>query len=876
MALELLYKKNDNGSYEYSKIALSLQEKFVEVYTDEYQDTDFVQESILDAISGNKNRFMVGDIKQSIYKFRQARPEIFNYKYDNYKVLKENEKIEDFQDIKIILAKNFRSRHQVLSSINFIFEQIMSKKIGECSYNDIETLKYGATTYKECENVNYKTQINIVDLNKKENLIVYEESEDETLKEIFELERFEQEAIQIAKKIIELKKEFKVYNMKKETFEPIKYKDIVILLRGIKTKGVILEKVLKKFDIPVFSDASTNLFLSDEVELVMSFLKIIDNPLQDIDLTSIMYSIVGKFSLDDLVFIKLYKENKNKKMYDSMLYVKEDLQKINYDNLSVKEKTILDKINDFLYLLEKFKRYSNIYSISEILIRLYKDTNIYYQFALENLYENKKANLNLLVDIARDFETNTESSLSSYISYIDSIKYTTKGNSEAKILGENEDVVRIMTIHKSKGLEFPVVILADTNTNYMETDLSKEVIMHQTLGIGINVVNEDYSVTYPSVIKQAIKNIGLREIRSEELRMLYVALTRAKEKLIIFATLNDYEKFNLSQFIMYKENKIDSFVVSKNKSYFQNINMALKKDVPEDLFDVNLIKIELTDNSLNINENVNSSKFIIDDIIKKIENSTNRDIEKIEIVKNILDKNLSYEYEYNNDIQKQTRISVSALKEKYLKSNKDEEELNYSSIISEENVSYLEDNTIDIKEDGSLYLPNCLKDEKEIYSPVRKGILVHFILENLDFGKINTKDELKKYINFLIEEDVINKIDAKYINVEKIYKFLISELGIKIKKSKKIYKEEEFTLRKEDINACLIQGVIDLYYINENGNIDLVDFKTDRLYNKEEFIKKYKVQLDIYKEALEKLKNKKVENTYIYSFNLDFPIKLER
>lgn len=878
LALDLLYNKNEEGKYEYSNIALDLQKKYVEVYTDEYQDTDFVQESILDAVSGNKNRFMVGDIKQSIYKFRQARPEIFNYKYDTYSLLKDEKNIDTISDVKIILAKNFRSRSQVLSSINYIFEQIMSKKLGECSYSDIETLKYGATSYKECEEIDYKTEINIIDLNKKENMAIYEESEDDSLKEIIELEKFEQEAIQIAKKVVELKKSFKVYNMKKNIFEPVKYKDIVILLRGIKSKGVVLEKTLKKFDIPVFSDASTNLFLSDEVELVMSFLKIIDNPLQDIEMTSIMYSIVGKFTLDELTYIKLYKENKNKKMYDSILCIKEEFEFKSIEDLSLEEKKILEKINTFLNLIEKFRKYSSIYSISEVLIRLYKDTNIYYQFALENLYESKKANLNLLVDIARDFEKNTDSSLSSYISYIESIKYTTKGNNEAKVLGENEDVVRIMTIHKSKGLEFPVVILADTNTNYMESDLSKEVIMHQSLGIGINVVNEDYDVSYPSVIKQAIKNIGLREIRSEELRMLYVALTRAKEKLIIFATLDDYDKFDSKQFVLYKKNKIDSCIITKNKTYFQNINMALKKEIPKDLFNINLTKIEITDDSLNVKENKNN-KFLINKSIEKIKQQSIENNENVKKIENTLKKNLNYEYMYKNDVEKQTRMSVSKLKEEYLKSNIDNELMSYSNIVKEENVEYVEYDEGSIAEDiknidEDKYLPNCLKEEKQSYTPVRKGILVHFILENLDFSKINTKEDLKKYIKELIDEGVINKVDSKYINAEKIYRFLTSNLGIKIKKSNKVYKEEEFTLKKVDVNANFIQGVIDLFYINENGNIDLIDFKTDKLYNEEDFIKKYKIQLDIYKEALEKLTNKKIENTYIYSFNLDLPIKL--
>lgn len=888
LALDLLYTKNEDGKYEYSNIALSLQEKYVEVYTDEYQDTDFVQESILDAASGNKNRFMVGDIKQSIYKFRQARPEIFNFKYDTYNILNELE-LKDKSDTKIILAENFRSRKGVIDSINYIFEQIMSKTIGDCAYEDIETLKFGASLYKEHENIDYKTEINIIDLNKKENKVIYEETEDEALKEIFELEKFEQEAIQIAKKILDIKKNFKTYNVKKEIFEPVKYKDIVILLRGIRTKGVVLEKVLKKYGIPVFSDTSTNLFLSDEVELVMSFLKIIDNPLQDVEMTSIMYSIVGKFTLDELCYIKLYKDNKTKKMYDGILQIKEEFEAS--EELSGIEKEILKKINDFLQLLKNFKDYSKVYSISEVLVRLYKDTNIYYQFALENLYESKKANLNLLIDIARDFEKNTDSSLSAYISYIENVKYMSQGNSEAKVLGENEDVVRIMTIHKSKGLEFPVVILADTSTNYMESDLSKEVVMHQSLGIGINVVNEEYGITYPSVIKQAIKKIGLREIRAEELRMLYVALTRAKEKLIIFSTLDGYENFSKKQFVIYKDKKIDPCIIEKNKSYFQNINMALKKYLDddseqmlfqdkkndkEDLFNINVIKLEITDDFSEVVSDAKNNKFNIKESIDKIKNN---DIENDTLlsIEQKVEENLNYKYQYLDEVNKQSRISVSALKQEFLKSAQDDDIILYNNIYEDKQQSLNEKEEIRFdKEETDLYskyLPNCLKEEKN-YTAVRKGILIHFILEHLDFSKIDSKDDLQNVIVSFVKSGVISNEDAKYISIEKIYKFLISKIGKEVKESVNVYKEEEFVLKKDGIKADFVQGVIDLYYINKNSNIVLVDFKTDKLDDEKEFINRYNLQLELYKEALEKLTKKKVEKVYIYSFHLNKQIEL--
>ena len=866
LALELLYTKDESGNYIKTEIANNLSTKYVEVYTDEYQDTDFVQEKILEAVSNLNNRFMVGDIKQSIYKFRQARPEIFNFKYDNYEMLDEKKDLTG-DNVKIVLADNFRSRKQVLDSINYIFEQIMSKKMGECTYSDVETLKNGATWLKECKDADYNTEINIIDINKEENKEVYDSSEDEVIKEIFELQNFEKEAIYIAKKIKELKENFKVYNVKEDKFEDVKYKDIVILTRTLKKKGTILENVLKKYQIPAFCDASTNLFLSDEIGIVMSFLKIIDNPLQDIYMVSVMYSIIGKFSLTQIGKIRLYGNNKNISMYDGMIIYKEYLE--SKENLDKESSILLKKINDFLGILDKFSNYSKVYKISELLIRMYKETNIYYQFTLEKLYESKKANLNLLIELAREYEKSTTNSLSSYISYIDNLAFLDAGNNEAKVLGENEDVVRIMSIHKSKGLEFPVVILADTNLEYNERELNDVVILHQDLGIGINVVDDMLGVTYPSVIKQAIKSLSKKELRSEALRVLYVALTRAKEKLIIFSTVNNYEKYNGKQFILYNNDTIDPFIIENNKTYFSNINMALNKykilDEKKDIFKINHIKIDLNDDNnikeflvkdidtnINVEEKVKKLKAMYKekkDFYLNVEKFT----QKIEDV-------LEFKYPYLNDVNTASRVSVSSLKEEFIKKEEENEAIEH--LIKEEGIQKYK-------------MPEFLEEKKDKYTPVRKGTLVHFILENLDFKKVNTKQELKDYIDKLVEESIISKLDRKYINVQKIYNFLSSDIGIKLKKSNKIYKEEEFVLRNSKYSSSIIQGVIDLFFEDEEKKLLLVDFKTDKMENRQDYIKKYSIQLKIYKEAIETLFKRKVDKVYIYSFKLDDKIEVE-
>ena len=516
-ALELLVDEEDN----ITDIALGLKDRYKEIYTDEYQDTSYVQERILDAISKDNNRFMVGDIKQSIYGFRQARPDIFNDKYISYS----SKADEESSNCKIILSKNFRSREEVIDSINYIFEKIMSMKNGQCDYTQNERLICGNTGYISSDDTSYKTQINIINLKDKE-VGLFEENDDDEVQIDEDLSNIQIEAKCIAYKIKEIIKKDKVMD-KDGMLRSVKYKDIVVLLRGIKNKAEIIEEELKRNNIPVFCDTSSSIFEGDEVKLVLSFLKIIDNPYQDIYMISIMFSIIGNFTLDEITKIRLY---------DSTSYVYDTLNSILNDEEYVKQEgKIVEKIKRFLSIIKEYTIYSKKYSISELLIRLYKDTNIYYQFALEDDAESKKANLNYLIELASTFYSNIGNTLNAYIKYIDNLKdKQDTSTTSAKIIGENEDVVRLMTIHKSKGLEFPIVILADTSKGYNFSDSRKQrVVFHHKYGIGIDVVNQDLGVTYPSLIKQAIRSVIEKETKSEELRLLYVALTRAKEKLFI-------------------------------------------------------------------------------------------------------------------------------------------------------------------------------------------------------------------------------------------------------------------------------------------------------------------------------------------------------
>lgn len=751
LALNLLVnlKKLENGTneFELTDVATLLQSKFVEVYTDEYQDTSFIQETILEAVSASKNRFMVGDIKQSIYKFRQAMPEIFNSKYEKYSLLDEKVSNEinnfDLQDdsYKIILAKNFRSRKNVIDSINYFFKKLMSKHLGDCEYEENEELTFGSNKFLEGIEADYKTEINIVETNKE---FSDEDVTQEAKEYINELKSFELEAIYIAKrikKLIEVEK-LPVYNSN-GSFTNATYKDIVILLRSGKNKGIILENILKQYNIPTFSDSNSNLFDSDEVKSVISFLQVLDNPYQDIPLVSIMYSVIGKFSLDELNLIREFK--KNDYLYNAYIIAYNTLNEKDKDSLTTQELALLEKLTQFEELINKFRLYSKVYSVTDLLLKLYKETDIYLQYALESNYDERRANLDMLIQIAKKYLATGQTSLYSYINYVDKLKSkVTTDSSAAKLIGENENVVRIMTIHKSKGLEFPIVILCDSASKYNKMDINSKLLLHHNLGVGINYVNLDFNITYPTALKNAISYTIQKEMKSEELRMFYVALTRAKEKLILFGNVKDYNKLIENQFVIYNSNKIDPIIVEKNNSYMECIASCIKDDLDNEkfnnLFNINVHKV--LDDTENIYSNVNNkSKRLtlpIDQIAKSI---TITEDMKPQIVnyQNAIEENLNKKYKYIEDTITKTRVSVTEIaksNEEVLVNKSNENLANASSSFNINNIN----------------LPNCLKNSEDIkYSAAQRGTLMHWILERLEFSKINSIKDIEEYILEYVE-----------------------------------------------------------------------------------------------------------------------------
>ena len=821
-ALKILVKKDENGAYIPTEVAKIYKEKFIEIAIDEYQDSNLVQEYILTTISNNNNIFMVGDVKQSIYKFRGARPELFLEKYDNYELATDNENICK-QNTKIQLFQNFRSRKNVLDITNIIFNNIMSKKLGDIEYNQKEYLNCSANYIdpEENENIAGKVELDIIDL--------IEEDSEETDNEI--IEKSEIEAKFVANRIKKLLEEdYYVYD-KKYGYRKITYKDIVILLRTTTNIASLYEKELNKLEIPVFSDTSSSYFETEEIQIVLSVLKIIDNPNNDIPLVTVLRSQIGGFTDNDLVEIRL--NSKDTSFYEAISNMPEE-----YENRELKL-----KINTFLNMLEDWQEKQEYLSLDELIWYLYESTGFYDYINSSPDGELKTANLKLLFEKAKDYETASFKGLYNFINYIDKISKSSGDSLSAKLIGENESVVRIMSIHKSKGLEFPVVFLCGTGKQFNMQDLNQNILLHQDIGFGPKVIDYERKIEYNTLAKEAIRIKLLNETLSEEMRLLYVALTRAKEKLIV----TGYDK-NLEKSILNKENSISGLdnkiaisTIRKAKTYLDWIELVYLKEKKnlESILEVNFYnKNQIKDINIEQNEELSYKQ----EIESWKENYKDEYFEKINNL-------LNWKYKYDESTKIEGKASVSSI------TKKPEKEI------------------IEITAK-----PKFL-NKTETLNNAEIGTLMHLIMQKLDFKNNYDKKMLNELIQKLIASKIITENQSKYININKILKFTNSEFYKEIQKAKQVYKEQPFyiyltadEIYKNNIEEkILVQGIIDLYYINKNDEIILVDYKTDYVSNNngKELIDKYNGQLSIYKKALEQALNKKVEAVYIYSTYLE-------
>mgnify|MGYP004649450449 FL=1 len=827
LALKILVKKDENGNVVKSEIAKKYENKFEEIAIDEYQDSNLVQEYILTSVSRGNNIFMVGDVKQSIYKFRQARPKLFLDKYDSYKLEPVNG-----ENRKIQLFKNFRSRSNILDFTNLVFEDIMSRELGNIEYNQDEYLNLGAN-FEEIQNQDYKTELEILDLSE-ENDDIWKTDEEETEEEQEKVEDVVLEARFVARKIKELiDSKYQIID-KKTGRRDILYKDIAILLRTSSGVANVYEKEISELEIPVYSDSSSQYLQSVEIETIMSLLRIINNPMQDIPLVTVMRSPIGNFTDNELIEIRM--ADRNSSFYEALL------------------KSDLEKAHRFLALLKELREDEEYMTLDEWIWNIYTKTG-YMNYV--NLMPNgalRVSNLRMLFERAKQYEEASFKGLYNFINFIDKIKFNQEDLKAAKIIGENENVVRIMTIHKSKGLEFPVVILAGVGKQFNFRDLNGKILLDQDLGMGPQYIDSDRYIEFKTLAKKALAIKEKNEAISEEMRILYVALTRAKEKLIIVGRQKDVNKKMsekqklLEIYSTIDDNKINPYLLQKYKTYLDWLELIyLKEGVAntKNLFTVNINKREKT--SVKIENEV-------EDISKKIiaESNKNNDEQEKEKIKEIL----NWQYKHQSIEGIPTKTSVSKLKEK-----------------REQEVQITQE-------------PKFINEEaKTKLTGAQKGTLIHLCLQKMKETEEYNLEKITELIEELKDKEIITEIEAQNIDKEKLLEYTNSQLWTELKQAKEIHKEHPFyinikasriynQINKEDDEEILVQGVIDLFFIDKDDKLILVDYKTDYVQNENELVEKYKGQLDLYKEALEQSLDKKVDKMCIYSVYLNKLIEI--
>ena len=823
-ALKILIGENGEAT----ELAKKYREKFQEIAIDEYQDSNLVQEQILTSISKGNNIFMVGDVKQSIYKFRQARPELFLEKYKNYNLKQEIP--DNSLGLKIQLFKNFRSRENILNITNLVFQNIMSEKVGEIEYNEKEYLNYSAGYKEPEENTDYagKTELHIIDLKEKEEIFINDEEIDEKI-EVEKIENSVLEAKFVAKKINELLNSNYMVFDKEQGYRKITPKDIIILLRATTNIAPIYEKELADLNLPVFSDSSSQYLDTMEIQIIVSILKIINNPIQDIPLVTVLRSPIFAFTDNDLISIRL--TDKSCSFYESMIKAR----------LVVNEQ-LNSKIDNVIYYLEKWKQEEKYLPLDELIWQIYIDTNLINIVGLMPNGAIRQANLKMLFEKAKQFENASFKGLFNFINFIDRLKNNNGDLSSAKLIGENENVIRIMSIHKSKGLEFPVVFLCGTGKGFNMRDLNEDVLLHQDMGIGPKLIDFERRIEYDTLAKEAIKLKIKLETLSEEQRILYVALTRAKEKLIITGISKDLEKdFKQKRELLqiYNENMniIDYKLVKKYKTYLDWLELVYLKNENKITDIATLYTYTKTDLEKELN---NKEQEKLNNIKEKIFENT-KDLKDTENIKEIL--NWKYRYKKSSEIP--TKTAVTRLKAE-------------------------EDKKIELTE-----IPKFMEKEKKI-TPAEKGTLMHLCMQRLNEKQTYTKETIKQMIQSLVLKEIITTTEADAINIDTLYKYTKSALWNDLSKAKEIHKEQPFYINipakeiYENIETdenILVQGIIDLYYISEDNKLILIDYKTDYVKKPEELINKYKTQLSIYKKALENSLNRRVDETYIFSTN---------
>lgn len=853
LALEL-FKDSGNG------VADKYRKRFEEIYIDEYQDSNRVQETILTSVSRVKsetpvhNVFMVGDLKQSIYGFRKADPTLFKEK------LKAYSKDKSAKERVVVLNKNFRSRKEVVSGANDVMTSIMSDKVGDIEYTGDERLEFGAEYYGESEKLLPGLSIEILDKAEK----------DETLEDV---ENESIEGAHIAGRIQEMiNSAYPVWDGAARSFRPAQYRDFAVLMRSTKGFAGYLEEEFVKKGIPYFVESSGGYFDTLEISLIISLLKILDNPRQDIPLISVLRSTIGNYTDSQLVLLRSL--DKNMEFYDLL---KLSAKTESPDGLQAA---------GFLEKLAEWRKASVYMPSDKLLWMLYEETDLYNFVGVLPKGKQRQANLRFLYEKAALYEKSSFKGLFNFVKYLERQIEREMNAEKAKLSGAGQNVVHIMSVHKSKGLEYPVVILCNTGKQFNMMDSRDALLIHGKLGFGPDIYKLEEGFKYPSVLKECIRYELKRENLSEEMRILYVALTRAKEKLIFVGTGKAVEK-KISDYSIHSDSgKVPSYLVLKGSSFLDWILMYIsaKPSLLDGKSDkgVNYNLLASAGGTETITEDglAPEEKAVLEEeavLCKKVE--TNEAVERI----------LSYRYKYEKDSKRPGKISVTGLKK--LKRENDEDDLETVIDINELNGQSADFNNrvnprMSALSEKLRRKPSFMSHGKTL-TGAERGTATHFIMQLIDFKMEPTETAISNFVNDLVSNEQLTKTEALGINTDWVLNFLKSDICRRINASSKVIKEGAFKIMIPASEAgftgtgekdeMLLQGIVDCLFI-ENGEWIILDYKTDYYEpGKEDTLEKaYGIQLDWYGRAVEAGTHIPVKEKILYLFRGNKTISLQK
>ena len=873
LALSILVKKED-GKLVYTETADKLANRFEEILIDEYQDSNQLQEVILNAVSKtrlsgeNNNIYMVGDVKQSIYKFRLACPELFIEKYDTYSETGDNVRIE--------LQKNFRSRENVLECANDVFSHIMNKNFSGIGYDDSVRLNAGFP-YPEYSDSNYGDEAN----KSTDVIIISSENEEEATTRELEADRLA--------KLIEgiVSSGVNVYDADENVYRPAKYRDIVILTRSVTGWADTFADALMDRGIPAYTDSSTGYFSVREIQVILSMLTIVDNPVQEISLAAAMMSYFGGFTAAELGMVrKLGREHADKNTHNNLyehLKVTAGLGEDGnaLDGAGIKSggademqesdvKQLSGKCALFLAKLTEYRDKSSVEPLYDLCWEMIYDSGYYDYVGTMPAGAQRQANLNVLLERAAGYGKSSYSGLFNFLRYIERLKKFDEDFAEGAASLDNENLVRIMSIHKSKGLEFPIVILAGAHKSINFMDATAPVLVDQNLGIAVDYVDLKRRTKTPTIIKGAMARRIVRESISEEERLLYVAMTRAREKLIITGVVKDADKILEKYRGSAKQLEADGMLSFADS---ENIKNYLDMIMPVCLMDSDKLK-----GSFKVMVDAGEDSCADADESGELAGAANvagtgelADEIKEAVTYPLLDE--LPEYVPDDNAAGRMKLTVSQLKA--MQADDDSEENAYmdesvKAALKKEADDEQTDSEAMVEPSNSI-IPKFISGKEVKLAANERGSAYHRVMECLDYSVSVNLEGVKADIESMLETGKMDELQVKSVNPWDINTFVQSDTGRRVANAVNygsVRREQPFVFEYE---GQLIQGIIDLYF-EEDGELVIVDYKTDRV-NKstageQELVKRYAIQLDYYAKALAQLTGKYVKEKIIYSFTL--------